>query len=410
MKPEYVYLQPKYVEKFRCDGEKCPANCCERDWRIFIDRETREKYFRAESAERELTKHLEPDEESGDFLLVRDEKNRCPFLTEKKLCGIQLQRGENFLSQTCSSYPRRLFRFGEVIEKSLSPTCPLAAELILNPDTRIEFEFSPVKLPAYAKGILFVGENFVPPELSPHFVEMQVTAISILSERRLTIDKRLTVAGYYFYQAERIFSGGESKLLATLNKVYTSEEFFKDKVPDLISSVQFQILEYVQIIFPVLAELREKNCLTKGNEKYFEFVENAMSTDLDAPEDFNFNDLAESYFDLREIREIFLKNFSGSLENYLVNEFFGNVYPARVPGNFTENFGIFVLSFKILELVAVSMFALSRSDEKFRAEFFKAVYELSADLAHNEKFSEVLNSAVRDKEIALVMRGLLINR
>ncbi len=410
MKPEYVYLQPKYVGKFQCDGEKCPANCCERDWKIFIDRETREKYFRAESPERELTKYLEHDEDSGDFLLLRDEKNRCPFLTEKKLCGIQLQHGEKFLSLTCSSYPRRLFRFGEVIERSLSPTCPLAAELILNPETRIDFEFSPVKLPKYAKGILFVGENFVPPEILPYFVEMQVTAISILSERRLTLDKRLTVLGYYLYQAERIFLSGEPNLSATLNKVYTSEEFFKDKVPNLISSVQFQILEFVQIIFPVLAELREKNCLTKGNEKYFSIVENAMSTDLDAPEKFGFNDLAESYFDLRDLREIFLKNFSGSLENYLVNEFFGNVYPARVPGNFTENFGIFILSYKILELVAVSMFALSRSDEKFRAEFLKAVYELSTDLAHNEKFSEVVTAAVRDKEIALLMRGLLINR
>ena len=68
------------------------------------------------------------------FRVNQKEDGGDDFLTEDKLCIIQKTYGEKFLSQTCSSYPRRLFRFGEVIEKSLSPTCPLAAELILNPE------------------------------------------------------------------------------------------------------------------------------------------------------------------------------------------------------------------------------------------------------------------------------------
>ena len=40
---------------------------------------------------------------------------------------------------------------------------------------------------------------------------------------------------------------------------------------------------------------------------------------------------------------------SDILENYLVNEFFGNMYPWRTKGPISQNYGLFVLTYKILE-------------------------------------------------------------
>ena len=43
-----------------------------------------------------------------------------------------------------------------------------------------------------------------------------------------------------------------------------------------------------------------------------------------------------------------IKN-SDVLENYLVNEFFGNMYPWRTNGSIIQNYGMFVLTYKVLE-------------------------------------------------------------
>ena len=250
---EYVYLQPKYVGKFHCDGKICPANCCMRDWRILIDEETFEKYSKLESAEHEITKHLEKNPEGYGFL-IEQTQGACPFMTEDCLCSIQREHGEEFLSQTCLSYPRQLYNFGEIIERTLTPTCPLAAELILNSE-RLEFEFAPLDIPDWAEGNLIVGLSKVPKEIYPCVIEMQLTAISILQEKRLSIDERLIILGYYFLQAEEFIQRGELNLLETLNKIYKSEEFFAEQVPQLIDSIKFQILEFVQVMFGLLKKI-----------------------------------------------------------------------------------------------------------------------------------------------------------
>ena len=59
MKKTYLYLQPEYVSKFKCDGQSCEAHCC-RGWRISIDKKTYKKYanikpkFEAEK----ITQHI----------------------------------------------------------------------------------------------------------------------------------------------------------------------------------------------------------------------------------------------------------------------------------------------------------------------------------------------------------------
>ena len=199
----HVYLQPKYVSEFQCNGKICPANCCKRDWKISIDAETYEKYLRVESSEHELTRHIDKVDEE---YFMRQENGACPFLNSSGLCSIQLERGEENISQVCRSYPRQLYKFGNLIERSLTLTCPVAAQLVLNPKRRIEFETQQIELPDWAQRQIIVSESNVPTEILPYAVEIQLTAISILQQRRLTIDGRLIVLGFYLRQVEEIFN------------------------------------------------------------------------------------------------------------------------------------------------------------------------------------------------------------
>lgn len=106
-------LRPEYVSEFVCDGVRCPNNCCKRHWQIEIDAATYHKY--------EL---LEPQAEAQALtsLFIRDDKKNlyrlkkrpCPLLTPEGLCYLQLAHGENFLSSVCKTYPRIIFRFGQL--------------------------------------------------------------------------------------------------------------------------------------------------------------------------------------------------------------------------------------------------------------------------------------------------------
>ena len=372
----YVYLQPKYVAKFQCDGKICSANCCKRNWKISIDNETFEKYLRLESFQHELTRHIAKDDE--EFFIVQ-ENGACPFLNSNGLCSIQLERGEENISQICRSYPRQLYKFGGIIERSLLLTCPLAAKLVLNHKRHIEFETAQIDLPDWAQRQIFVNESNVTQEILPYAVEIQLTAISILQQRRLTIDARLIVLGFYLRQLEEIISRGDFVTISTLNKLYTAEEFFAGQVPLLLDSVKFQPKEFVMLMSSVIEKIRG------GSAEKF---------------------LSQINFDVSAtVRKKFLKKYSLMLENYLVNEFFGGCYPFKVNGTIQHNYAIFAVNFKILETAALSL-CVKNSARKI----LDMIIELTVDLNHNENFLHAITDAVKDfADITILMRKIFFN-
>ncbi|MBR3499350.1 MAG: hypothetical protein IKO05_10205 [Selenomonadaceae bacterium] len=106
---KFLYFQPEYVSRFKCDGAKCNARCC-KGWRIDIDAATYKKYSRIKpkSKAKEILSHFEFNSEfnvyrvklkqnfevtelaDGQkmFSVNLDDKLSCPFLTEKKLWSL----------------------------------------------------------------------------------------------------------------------------------------------------------------------------------------------------------------------------------------------------------------------------------------------------------------------------------
>jgi len=178
-------LRPKYLDDFKCDGSVCGAKCCRSAWNIGIDAATYKKYLRLGP---KISQHLRGDESGEKFFIVHGD-GACPFLTADNLCKIQREHGENFLSQVCASYPRIITRFENFWEVALSPTCPVAAELVLLQIWPLKFEL--VELP---KKISRLGANNilsgVPRRIAPKIVDVQLMMIEILQDRRLSIDER----------------------------------------------------------------------------------------------------------------------------------------------------------------------------------------------------------------------------
>ncbi|MBO5266472.1 MAG: flagellin lysine-N-methylase [Ruminiclostridium sp.] len=137
------YKQPKYYDKFKCIGGKCTVSCCERwsiDWygheiKKVKDanpsdelKELLEKSFK-EKLDTFNFSDLRTDEEKRYSIILKENGN-CPFHNEEGLCMIQKELGEEYLSETCTIYPRKHFIHKENIIRSCYNSCPAVLDLL----------------------------------------------------------------------------------------------------------------------------------------------------------------------------------------------------------------------------------------------------------------------------------------
>lgn len=129
------YTVPHYYKKFRCIAGKCPDTCCA-GWQIQIDPASLRKYWKAEGPLGSRLRN-EIDWKEGCF---RQYDGRCAFLNEEDLCDLYLEGGgERAFCRTCRTYPRHIEEFEGLREISLSLSCPVAANLILNCQEPVHF-------------------------------------------------------------------------------------------------------------------------------------------------------------------------------------------------------------------------------------------------------------------------------
>ena len=276
-------LKPRYLDDFKCDGLKCGALCCRNAWNIYVDAETYEKYSALG-----IARHLRRAGEH--WQIVPNAENCCPFLGADNLCRIQKAHGENYLSRVCAGYPRIITRFGNFLEVALSPTCPVAAEMFLLAEEPLKFTVAEAD-----EKILRLGANNIlqgiPPDFAPLIVDVQLAMITILQERRLSIDVRLIELGFFLDRVEELLISGklDGAALKRLAAVYTSENFLSEQMPLMLTAVRF-----------------------------------------DAS------------------RKILPAEFTTIAENFLVNEIILGAWPWRVDGGLVKNFGAFLTVYKIL--------------------------------------------------------------
>ena len=346
----FFYFQPEYVSKFQCIGSACPNNCCDRPWGIDIDNAAYKKYSRIKSKDKakEITSHIEFDDSKGKYML----KGRpCPFLTGNKMCGLQLEYGEEFLSQTCATYPRRTHKIGNFFERSLTLTCPAAAELILFNSEPMKFEFVEVPDKIHSKhGRIQINTLPVEERDADLFREVQITMITVLQERTLSIDQRLILLGLFLDKLQEYQTEKQNKeVFFELIAVYKSKEFLTGEAVQLTEHFAFDAQRFIKFMIKFIGYML--NILrTDEGIKFFVALEKTLGIKLN--EKVFLSNIAANYERLADARKDFLEKYSPFLENYLVNELFYDFYPWRFHDqSITKNFAVFLISYKIFELI-----------------------------------------------------------
>lgn len=144
------YRQPEFYRNFHCMGGKCPNSCCAK-WRIDWTTEEVEK-LKAADCSPELRKLIdesfvprEDNEKMMKVLLRQDKNGDCPFLTEDRMCSIQRELGEKYLSNTCSFYPRDYMVCENVVYRTCSVSCYQVMEMLCNDSDAMNLYSAPVE-------------------------------------------------------------------------------------------------------------------------------------------------------------------------------------------------------------------------------------------------------------------------
>ena len=122
-------VAPDYYPQFCCIAEACRHNCCI-GWEIDVDEDTLD-YYRALEGElgERLRKNIDFSADPPHFILTEHE--RCPFLNERNLCDLILEKGEGALCQICDDHPRFYNDFSDRVEMGVGLCCEAAGRLIL---------------------------------------------------------------------------------------------------------------------------------------------------------------------------------------------------------------------------------------------------------------------------------------
>lgn len=128
------YIKPEYFDHFRCAADQCPDTCCA-GWQIMIDEDSLDRYAQDGSTFRNrLLNGI--DWREGSFSQYQ---GRCSMLNDNNLCDLVIEKGDSWLCQTCSRYPRHVEEFEGLREWSLSLSCPVAAEMMLRRQEPVRF-------------------------------------------------------------------------------------------------------------------------------------------------------------------------------------------------------------------------------------------------------------------------------
>lgn len=347
-------LQSVYMRRFVCDGRRCGSLCCCAKWGVALDAATLARYEGQPELLHELKKGLERSEATGGWIM-RHENGRCVFLREDGLCSLQRRFGIGAISDVCAEYPRKMHEVGDTLDRALCLSCPVAAEEVLFTEEPLAFEWVEVA----AQRPDYVDRTPLGAPLSAAaFRSLQLAGITLLAERRLSLDARLAALGLLLARAEAYVEQGAAEDLT--GDAAAIADAAAGEAKALLAANPFDAalyLRFFQRLFPALAQATEDDLpetaayLARIRRAFGEGDGDAASGRGDAEKKSVCTALAERR---RRYGERILSKYGNALENWLVNEFLLGRYPLTGGTSFLANYEVFVVLYKMLEFLLLA--------------------------------------------------------
>ena len=401
-------IRPEYVGRFKCDGQACGAECC-RKWTIIIDEDTYQKYrkVKLKNLRAKLKQYLVTKEYEGSLqhLIKLNHKGSCPFLQPDDFCKIQRACGEEYLSETCRTYPRLFRQLAEnLVEEVLTLSCPVAARCCLLNREPLRFEQIERDLSRMSVSYFNAGEL-----LQPALLSMQGPALGIL--QRYTgerPDLRFALLGFFLDRADELAQSGRAEEIENCGQPYLSGEL-DGKVEQTLRLCAGDSKAYIRHMLTVLE-------LFYGDEnRHFErmsvqpYLDNVMNAYGIQSEEVILSEVAERYEHISEAyRDKIYGEYGYIWTNYFLNHYLSMLYPYGVHEKVTVAYEFFVTVCKLAEFFALALFD-RRKDETCEDDIVELLRYVDNKIIHSPNDRMKLLQMINDWEHGFldVMRLLL---
>jgi len=357
---EFTCIEPAYVEKFFCDGSKCGGSLCCYGWQQILDDEALVRYRALAGAEGEKLRRglvYLPEAENFGF---RHEDNHCVFLRADGLCGLQVEYGAQMLTDVCAEYPRKTHLFPQqIVERALCVTCPVAAELILQNDEPLQLVQRQIQS-ARSNYFLPAGDAEAMEQLC--FFDWQARGMAILQDRKQTLNQRLT------------------RLLQELAAADESLPWGRD-TEDVVWE-PWTLARQADFFHCFVTGIEDDTAQTA---RYLALSEKMQRQGVE--------DAAVQEW----LREKIEQPYGLMLENYLVNEWFKELYPCAVLGTYAYNGLYFVVQWEIWRFLQLLELKDADEPEEVPLLLRKTAGWLASRLNHYTAARDVLMGLLRDK-------------
>lgn len=228
------FRQPRYFGDFKCIGGTCSNSCCI-GWRIDwykseIDKITDDPRCSEELKEL-VSKSFAQIENSDKYLVTLGAGKRCPFLTEDNFCKIQRELGAEYLSNTCSIYPRHHIIADEAIYRYCNMSCPEVMNKMLNSEKSMDMVNVAIRETGTIKGAVKNDEKSLSehPELK-YRGELLEFFYEIIADKKHDIETSIILGAL---------------AAQSLSKIVAAKDY--DGIPDAIKQIKPQLHNGAQL-------------------------------------------------------------------------------------------------------------------------------------------------------------------
>ena len=306
------YRVPSYFDQFTCIGGSCEDTCCA-GWYLPVDEATYKKYKKVKDPvmKRRLEKELVARKgavSADNVAKIKLKNNRCAFLAGDGLCELYTQLGEHYLSESCQLYPRTFNQVNDILECSLTLSCPEAARKVLLDANGITFKEEERSSKQVAISACLNPNPQKPKHYGDYLLEIRELFLNILQNRQEDFDRR-------FLRLENTMK--ELDYLSKTSALKKIPSFIREKMKnaDLNPIKGREQQDKWHQHERLLEMLKHMRSTKKWPSTYYEVLYEEVIKGLESNESFNVH-FAKGY---GLYKEAFLKDYSYILENYFVN-------------------------------------------------------------------------------------------
>lgn len=395
-----IILQPEYVKYFVCDGSSCEDNCCQGMWVIYVDEKHYKKIKKVHNNElkERIDKYIRRNRSnatSQNYGIIHQDKEikQCVFLTEDRLCDMQMKLGADYLCNTCMVYPRHISIIDGKYERSLTMSCPIAAkDTLFNPQPMAFEQFEDIHelRTGVHNPILHTEGQGLENKLQKYFWDIRIFSIGLLQNRNYSLEDRLIILGIVYKKIEEL---NENKRLSEIPSMLASmietveADFFKEELEKINPNyqIQFQMTK-------AMVDRRAVQGLT--SERYLECLTETL-LGIGHIEGEEIENIIKKYEEsYKKYYMPYMKEKEYILENYLVNEYFKELMPFGYYKTIWEAYTFLCTLYSMvkLHLIGIAGFNKGLNDDLT----LKLIQSLSKEATHNRYYIQGVVGAIKD--------------